>query len=78
MSWVGSEGKVFDVAGRLPSPKQQQQPVNANKEGRKKTAREMWEEDEAIRKAQPVVPLEMGTAPMCAVGGCGYFSDDDK
>ena len=45
----------------------------------KKTARQLWEEDEELRKAsRPHVVLEMGSKRMCQVGGCGYFSDDDK
>jgi hypothetical protein len=50
------------------------------RETRKKTPRELWEEEEALRKASgpPHVTLEMGSKPMCNVGGCGYFSDEDK
>eukprot|EP00960_Hanusia_phi_P065555 766133-Hanusia_phi.AAC.3 len=44
---------------------------------KKKTGREMWEESQKL-EAQAAPVLSMGTKPMCSVGGCGYFSDDDK
>lgn len=47
----------------------------------KKCGRELWEEEQEKLRAEQqeaVAPLVMGTAKMCEVGGCGYFSDDGK
>jgi hypothetical protein len=58
--------------------RQGDQQSSAGEQVMKKTARQLWEEDEARRKLEPHVTLEMGARRMCEVGGCGYFSDEDK
>mmetsp|Transcript_34528 Transcript_34528/g.67584 ORF Transcript_34528/g.67584 Transcript_34528/m.67584 type:complete len:117 (+) Transcript_34528:208-558(+) len=45
---------------------------------RKKTMRELWEEDQERERNAPRPVLEMGGSRMCETGGCGYFSDDGK
>lgn len=51
---------------------------SAQVETREKTMRELWEEEQEALKNAPRAPLEMGRKRMCEIGGCGYFSDDDK
>jgi hypothetical protein len=46
--------------------------------GKKKTGRELWEEEERRKDSYAVAPLLMGDKRMCETGGCGYFSDDGK
>jgi len=65
---------------RAPTPTQDASQV------RKKSGRELWEEDqrreqreaEERRRQGVTAPLLMGDTFMCKVGGCGYFSDDGK
>jgi len=45
---------------------------------KKKTGRELWEEDRRREASYAVAPLLMGDQRMCETGGCGYFSDDGK
>eukprot|EP00293_Proteomonas_sulcata_P010194 CAMPEP_0184318278 /NCGR_PEP_ID=MMETSP1049-20130417/101666_1 /TAXON_ID=77928 /ORGANISM="Proteomonas sulcata, Strain CCMP704" /LENGTH=73 /DNA_ID=CAMNT_0026637989 /DNA_START=336 /DNA_END=557 /DNA_ORIENTATION=+ len=48
---------------------------------RKLTGRELWLKEvaeENARSGDIPPPIEVGDKPMCSIGGCGYFSDDDK